>query len=89
MSPDQLWAHVHNVQTRAKPALHPLLLVYPALRYLPDWFPGAGFWKIGRRYHEEDSKIWQDLVEDVGQQMVRFACDHGEPSDVHISPGER
>lgn len=82
MTPAQLWAHVEHTQNRPKPGLYPFLLIFPSLRYLPDWFPGAGFWKTGRKYHEEDRKVWLDLMADmkriqVGRPYSRKHCRKG------------
>ena len=41
------------------------------MKYVPDWFPGANFKKIGKYYTEATSKIVNAPVEFVKSELVR------------------
>lgn len=70
MSRKELYDYIEHTQSRPRPALTPFLMLWPSLRYLPRWFPGAHFSGIGERYHQEDKKVWLQLLQDVKQEMV-------------------
>lgn len=70
MTPEQLWQHIQVTQSRPKPSLTPLLLLYPWLRHLPQWFPGANFREMGERYHRDDKKVWMSMLSDVRKDIV-------------------
>ena len=48
--------------------------VLPILRYIPAWFPGAGFQKLGREW----KKAFDDMVDVpysfTRKMMVRHSC---------------
>lgn len=69
LSAEALWKHIAQRQRRPQPDLSPLLRIWPVLRYLPSWFPGANFREMGEQYHAEDSKVWLDLLGDVKQEF--------------------
>ena len=43
----------------------------PALKYVPSWFPGAGFKKVGKYYTEVHRKVVELAFNHVSQQIVR------------------
>ncbi|KAF9237425.1 cytochrome P450 [Melanogaster broomeanus] len=45
-----------------------LVDVIPVLRYLPEWFPGAGF--------QKDAKRWRKLVADTAAMPHEFVLEH-------------
>ena len=69
LSAEALWKHIAQRQRRPQPDLAPILRIWPVLRYLPNWFPGANFREMGERYHVEDSKVWLDLLGDVKKEV--------------------
>lgn len=44
----------------------------PALKYVPSWFPGAGFKKKAAYWAEVNRKVAELPFNYVAQQMVRF-----------------
>lgn len=73
---EQLYEHIHRTQTRARPNLVPFLSIWPNLRFLPQWVPGANFKEVGLKYHEEDRKVWTSIVEDVRKMMAQGTAKH-------------
>lgn len=76
LSRDELYAHIHRTQTRPKPSLTPLLSIWPSLRFLPQWVPGANFREMGSVYHKEDKRVWTGIVEDVRKMMANGTAEH-------------
>lgn len=70
---EQLWAHVDATQARPKPALTPLLNIYPWMRFLPNWIPGCNFYEIGEKYHQTDKALWTGVISDVREGLVSQA----------------
>ena len=73
---EQLYEHIHRTQTRVKPSLTPFLQIWPGLRHLPQWVPGANFREVGLKYHEEDKKVWLDVVDDVRRSLAAGKAKH-------------
>ena len=44
--------------------------IFPALRHLPSWFPGAGFKKVGERIKKVTTDMKDAPIEYVKQKMV-------------------
>lgn len=72
----QLWAHIEGAEARPRPALVPFLTIWPSLRFLPSWIPGANFYAVGNKYHQEDKKVWTSIVNDVRSEMAAGRAPH-------------
>ena len=46
--------------------------IFPALKYVPSWFPGAGFQKKAARWREAINIMAENPFRHVQEQLVRF-----------------
>ena len=49
-----------------------LTWLYPTVRFLPSWFPGAGFQMIAMKYRRHAMEMAEKPYAFVQQQMVRI-----------------
>ncbi|CAE6432294.1 unnamed protein product [Rhizoctonia solani] len=57
---------IHNLCEAAMPGMNTL----PILRYVPSWFPGAGWKRVAQEWREQKNKTIQDFFNKTKEQML-------------------
>ena len=52
--------------------MHVTDLTRPAVKYVPEWFPGAGFKKQARTWRRSVDRLLNAPYEDVQRRLVRI-----------------
>ncbi|KAF9443824.1 cytochrome P450 [Macrolepiota fuliginosa MF-IS2] len=79
---DPLVLYAEGVFTAISAACAPrkyLVNVIPALKYIPDWIPGANFKKVARELYDEAHKLME-----LPYQMAQKKSDEGTLSDCFV-----
>ncbi|CAE6466013.1 unnamed protein product [Rhizoctonia solani] len=75
---------IQNVCEASVPANF-LVNIFPALCYVPSWFPGAGWKRVAREWKEQKNKLVQDCLNKTKQEMMSGSW---EPSIIASSLAE-
>jgi hypothetical protein len=56
----------------------------PILRYVPSWFPGAGWKRVAQEWREQKNKTIQDFFNKTKEQMVSEFALNGAQSNLIV-----
>jgi hypothetical protein len=67
--PTSVTAHLYIHASNSKPDF--LVNTLPALKYIPEWFPGAGWKRAARFWRQEKEALVEDLYKLALEDIVR------------------